>query len=78
MKSFLELSEAKETGKHAVMAFGRMNPPTTGHLKLIDKVKEVAHKVGGSHHIIVSHTQDSKKNPLSGEQKIKHLKRYSL
>ena len=77
MKSFLELSEAKETGKHAVMAFGRMNPPTTGHLKLIDKVKEVAHKVGGSHHVIVSHTQDSKKNPLSGEQKIKHLKRYS-
>ena len=77
MKSFLELSEAKEAGKHAVMAFGRMNPPTTGHLKLIDKVKDVAHKVGGSHHVIVSHTQDSKKNPLSGEQKIKHLKRYS-
>ena len=77
MKSFLELSEAKESGKHATMAFGRMNPPTTGHLKLIDKVKEVAAKVGGSHHVIVSHTQDSKKNPLSGEQKIKHLKRYS-
>ena len=77
MKSFLELVEEKESGKHAVMAYGRMNPPTTGHLKLIDKVKEVAHKVGGSHHIIVSHSQDSKKNPLSGEQKVKHLKRYS-
>jgi predicted kinase len=77
MKSFLELSEEKESGKHATMAFGRMNPPTTGHLKLIDKVKEVASKVGGSHHVIVSHTQDSKKNPLSGAQKIKHLKRYS-
>ena len=77
MKSFLELTEEKESGKHTVMAFGRMNPPTTGHLKLIDKVKEVAHKVGGSHHVVVSHTQDSKKNPLSGQQKIKHLKRYS-
>ena len=78
MKSFLEIiEEAKEGEKHAVMTFGRMNPPTTGHLKVIDKAKEVAHKVGGSHHIIVSHSQDSKKNPLSGEQKVKHLKRYS-
>ena len=70
MKSFLELSEEKSQGKHATMAFGRMNPPTTGHLKLIDKVKEVAHKVGGSHHVIVSHTQDSKKNPLSSAKKV--------
>jgi len=78
MKSFLEIiEEAKQGEKHAVMTFGRMNPPTTGHLKVIDKVKEIAHKVGGSHHVIVSHSQDSKKNPLSGEQKVKHLKRYS-
>jgi len=77
MKSFLELVEEKEAGKHAVMTFGRMNPPTTGHLKVINKVREVADKVGGSHHVIVSHSQDSKKNPLSGEQKVKHLKRYS-
>jgi len=77
MKSFLELSEAKESGKHAVFTYGRVNPPTTGHLKLIDKVKEIANKVGGSHHVIVSHSQDSKKNPLSAEQKVKHLKRYS-
>jgi len=78
MKSFLEIiEEAKQGEKHAVLTFGRMNPPTTGHLKVIDKVKEIAHKVGGSHHIIVSHSQDTKKNPLSGEQKVKHLKRYS-
>jgi hypothetical protein len=77
MKSFLELVEEKESGKHAVMTFGRMNPPTTGHLKVIDKVKEVAARVGGSHHIIVSHSQDGKKNPLSGKQKVKHLQRYS-
>ena len=78
MKSFLEIiEEAKQGEKHAVMTFGRMNPPTTGHLKVIDKVKEIANNVGGSHHIIVSHSQDTKKNPLSGEQKVKHLKRYS-
>ena len=54
MKTFSQLVvEAKEKEKHHVMAFGRMNPPTTGHMKLIDKVKGIAHKVGGGHTIIV-------------------------
>jgi hypothetical protein len=60
---------------HAVLAFGRMNPPTVGHEKLVDKVKEVAKTVGGTAHLVVSHSQDSKKNPLTPEQKIKHAKR---
>ena len=78
MKSFLQLIEEKESTKNpVVMAFGRMNPPTTGHLKLIDKVRSIAEKRHAKHTIIVSHSQDSKKNPLSPEQKIKHLKRYS-
>ena len=78
MKSFLEiLQEEESAGKHHVTTFGRMNPPTTGHLKLIDKVKEVAHKQGAEHSVVVSHSQDAKKNPLSGAQKVKHLKRYS-
>ena len=64
------------TEKHAVMAFGRMNPPTTGHAKLVDKVKEVAQKVGGSHHVVLSHSQDPKKNPLSAKDKLKHTKRF--
>jgi cytidyltransferase-like protein len=78
MKSFLEIIKEEETThKPVVMAFGRMNPPTTGHLKVIDKVKELAHKNKAKHVVIVSHTQDSKKNPLSGEQKVKHVRRYS-
>ncbi len=60
---------------HAVLAFGRMNPITSGHQKLIDKVKDVAKEVGGSHHVVLSHSQDAKKNPLSAQQKIKHAKR---
>jgi hypothetical protein len=65
-------SEGKEST--AVLAFGRLNPPTTGHAKLVDKI----HEVGEGHHkeLVVSHSQDSKKNPLSPSQKIKHLKRY--
>jgi cytidyltransferase-like protein len=78
MKSFLEIiQEAESSQKHHVMTFGRMNPPTTGHLKLIHKVKEVADKHNAGHTVVVSHSQDSKKNPLSGEQKVKHLKRYA-
>jgi predicted kinase len=67
------LREQKE--KHAVLAFGRLNPITNGHEKLVNKVKELATKVGGSHHIVLSHSQDSKKNPLTVDQKVKHAKR---
>ena len=67
------LREQKE--KHAVMAFGRMNPITVGHEKLVNKVQEIAKKVGGSAHIVVSHSQDPKKNPLTSAQKMKHAKR---
>ena len=78
MKSFLQIVEEQEsTHNPVVMAFGRMNPPTTGHLKLIDKVKDTAEKMGAKHTVVVSHSQDSKKNPLSGKQKVKHLERYS-
>lgn len=78
MKSFLELvEEQKQSEHHHVMTFGRMNPPTTGHLKLIDKVKEIAKKHNATHSVVTSHSQDSKKNPLSAVQKVKHLKRYS-
>ena len=35
MKTFRQLTEAKET---IVFAFGRFNPPTTGHEKLINAV----------------------------------------
>jgi nicotinamide mononucleotide adenylyltransferase len=68
------ITENKE--KHAVMAFGRMNPPTTGHEVLVNKVKSVAKQVGGSHHIILSHSQDAAKNPLTAAQKVKHAKRF--
>jgi cytidyltransferase-like protein len=78
MKSFLEvIEEEKASEHHHVFTFGRMNPPTTGHLKLIDKVKEVAKKHNATHTVVTSHSQDAKKNPLSAEQKVKHLKRYS-
>lgn len=77
MQTFLSYLIEEAEAKHAVLAYGRMNPPTTGHMKVINKVQEVAKKVGGEHHMVVSHSNDPKKNPLSSEQKVKHLKRYA-
>lgn len=62
--------------KPVVMAFGRMNPPTTGHAKLVSKVHELAKKHGAHHEVILSHSHDAEKNPLSQEDKIKHAKRF--
>jgi predicted kinase len=77
MKSFLEKLEAdSKTHKPVVMAFGRMNPPTTGHEKLVDRVKQIAKDYKASHHIIISHSIDSKKNPLDAKTKLKHVKRF--
>ena len=74
MKFLDYLEEQKE--KHAVLAFGRMSPPTTGHEVLVNKVKDVAKTFGGSHHVVLSHTQDKVKNPLAPEQKLKHAQRF--
>lgn len=74
VESFSTIMEAAE--KHAVLAFGRMNPPTTGHAKLVDKVHAVAKEHKASHHVVLSHSQDAKKNPLSQEDKVKHAKRF--
>lgn len=59
----------------ATFTFGRFNPPTTGHKKLVDAVVNHAKKNGGKHYIFLSHTQDSKKNPLSHEQKVGFAKK---
>lgn len=67
------LFEQKE--RHGVLAFGRMNPPTSGHEKLVNKVKEIAKKTGGSAHVVLSHSHDSEKNPLKPEHKVKHAQR---
>jgi len=62
--------------KHAVFTFGRMNPPTTGHKKLVDKVVQHAHEHGAEHYVFPSHTQEAKKNPLHHEQKVSFLRKF--
>jgi nicotinic acid mononucleotide adenylyltransferase len=55
----------------AVFTFGRMNPPTIGHEKLVNKLRKVARLIRGQPFIYLSHSQDAKKNPLDYNSKIK-------
>lgn len=59
--------------KHIVLAFGKFNPPTKAHVKIAQKVKQVADKVGGDHAIIMSHIHN-KRNPLSPLRKLQYAK----
>jgi hypothetical protein len=61
--------------KHHTLAFGRMNPITSGHEAVAKKITDTAKEHGGGHTLVVSHSQDAKKNPMSAEQKVKHAKR---
>lgn len=53
------------------IAFGRFNPPTVGHEKLLNRVKNVAGK--GEYMIYPSRSSDPKKNPLDPRTKISYM-----
>jgi hypothetical protein len=77
IRSFLSfLKEEAGIKNPVVFAFGRMNPPTTGHGVLVDKVKDLAKEHNAKHEIVLSHSQDAEKNPLTPEQKVKHARRF--
>ena len=70
MKTFKDLLEAPQT---IVFAFGRFNPPTTGHEKLINKVKSVAGNV--PYRIYPSFTTNPKKDPLPHALKVAYMRK---
>jgi len=57
--------------KSIAFTFGRFNPPTIGHQKLINKVKSLP---TNDYKIFLSRSQDSKKNPLSPDYKLRVMK----
>lgn len=87
---YVDLTEAKssETGesKIAVFTFGRFNPPTKGHAKLIAATLNLAREKGGDAFIFPSQTVDkplkrtgmvnpeSSKNPLNWKTKVEFMK----
>lgn len=66
------ITEAPE--KTAAFAFGRFNPPTVGHEKLINKVKSVADEHNATPHIVASHSEGTAKDPLPVKAKVGYLK----
>ena len=66
----LEMHEA--TKKSVAFAFGRFNPPTIGHEKLINKVKS---QPTNDYKIYLSRSEDPKKNPLSPRDKLSIMKK---
>ena len=63
-----------EEEKTVFFTFGRMNPPTTGHEKLMN---ELAKKSGkNSYKVFLSQTQDKKKNPLPYQEKVKMVRKF--
>ena len=55
------------------IVFGRFNPPTIGHDKLLKSAKRISS--GGDVKIYPSRTQDPKKNPLDPDMKISFMKK---
>ena len=70
-KSFM----TEEKGDTAIFTFGRFNPPTLGHEKLVIAVANVARREGGEYFVYPSHSQDSKKNPLDQTTKVRYMKK---
>ena len=71
IKSFNEyLIEEKNI---AYFTFGRMNPPTAGHEKLLDNLAAKSGK--NPYFIFLSQSQDPKKNPLDYSSKVKHVRK---
>lgn len=52
------LSNIDVDAKVAVFAIGRFNPPTQGHMKLINAVQKLAEMRNGDHFIFPSHSVD--------------------
>jgi hypothetical protein len=68
-----ETEKQEERGDTLTIVFGRFNPPTIGHEKLLKTADKVS--VGGDLKIYPSRSQDPKKNPLEADTKISYMRK---
>ena len=61
------------SGDTLTIVFGRFNPPTVGHEKLLQAAEKAA--IGGELKIYPSRTNDPKKNPIDPDMKISYMKK---
>ena len=60
----------------AVFAFGRFNPPTIGHQKLLGKLESMAKQVNGKAYLFLSQKQNNKTDPLTFKEKADYIKMF--
>lgn len=77
VSNYLEMNPTINESKSdtIVVSFGRFNPITTGHEKLVNKVISIAQKSNANVGIYASHSYDRKKNPLPYNSKIRYLQK---
>ncbi len=63
----------EEQSDTLTVVFGRFNPPTVGHEKLLSMAKKSS--AGGDFKVYPSRSQDAKKNPLDPDMKISFMKK---
>ena len=69
------VGEALDKGAKLIFAFGRFNPPTTGHAKLMKEVIAQAKRNNANHIVYASASTDKQKNPLDVNTKVKFMKK---
>ena len=69
----LEPPKVEKTKGVLTVAFGRFNPPTTGHQKLLDTVASSSDE--DDYIIVPSRSNDPKKNPLDAKTKVSVMKK---
>ena len=70
-----ELFLKEDDRSTAVFAFGRFNPPTIGHQKLIETVLQTAEKANGKAYLFLSHKQNNKTDPLTFKEKQSYIQK---
>jgi hypothetical protein len=73
IQSFKEHYLLEASQEEVVVSFGRFNPPTNGHEKLLDKIASISK--GRTYKVYASQSMDAKKNPLSYKDKIKFMRK---
>jgi len=72
LHSFKEHYLEEAAAETVTLNWGRFNPPTIGHEKLLD----VSHSKGsGVHRIYATQTSGNKKNPLEWKTKVKYMRK---
>jgi len=76
----IEMNPVQEAAEHTAVTNLNMRaqPVHKGHVKVIRAVEAEAKRVGGSAHVVTSHSEEDEKNPIPTSKKVEYLKKVAL